>query len=285
MSAMRGRSAMRSRSAGSRDRQQADDPARPRPPGRRGGRRSRGWKVWFSNGSMTPARATGVIHRAAQWPRDVGRSPPAVPAPAASTRLETIADERREIAARDLRRRGRWRGTRPAAALRAPSSAIAAMRVGQLRRRLDGRGRRYAASAPAKSCRCCEQRRRSRPATRRPTDRAPSRRRRCVSAASRIALPALDDAELAVQERAVRRCAHRAVVGRARVRPAVAGRGRRPRRLDDLLDVAEAQHVDAPLQTAERRIGRERRLEGRQRLGVALQRRAASARARPAPAA
>ena len=87
----------------------------------------------------------------------------------------------------------------------------------------------------------------------------------------RIALFALEQAELAVKKRAVRRRLQRPLVRLAGLGQPPRGR-RRPGRLDHVLQAAEAQHVHAAAHIDERRVGGQRSLEGGEGVDVALQR-------------
>ncbi len=201
----------------------------------------------------------------------------------AQQRLEAHADQRRQVAARQLSARPESRGTRPAASRRAPSpprprSARTARCSGSIVAAL-----RYAASAPAKSCRC--------------SSSSPI----CTSETASRGIELRRAPEMV--ERGLRRSHPAARAGRARdtgtrcrARPSSArsyparASSRRPaaaaaaRLGDHVLQVAEAQDVDAP-----REIGRAscRRPAPLRRPRAPRRRargRAASGRVRPAPA-
>ena len=96
-------------------------------------------------------------------------------------------------------------------------------------------------------------------------------RRKCSSAAARIALPALEQAQLAMEKCAIGRRGERPRIGGpGLLRPSGGDRGSRS--LDDVLQAAKPQDVDAARQVGQRRIHRERGFERRERVGLALQR-------------
>ena len=81
----------------------------------------------------------------------------------------------------------------------------------------------------------------------------------------------LEQAELAMQERAVGRGLERALVAGARLGAPAGGRGR-PRLGNDVLQIAEAQDFDAPREIGQRAVHGQRGFERRQRLVVASER-------------
>src|SRR3954462_7944168 len=87
----------------------------------------------------------------------------------------------------------------------------------------------------------------------------------------RIALLPLDARQLAVEKRAVRRRRNRSRVAGNRLVGLARSRSL-PRPRDILLGYAEFQHVDAAFDVGERGIDDERRLEGADRVGLAVER-------------
>ena len=65
----------------------------------------RGWNVWFANGSMMPARPTAMIHGSAQCVRTSVTTQRLTRPHRQHQVAQPHADERRQIASRDLRRR------------------------------------------------------------------------------------------------------------------------------------------------------------------------------------
>ncbi len=229
----------------------------------------RGWNVWFSNGSRTPARVTDEDPRLGPMTANVGDDADIARPHPLDQRRQVHTDQRREIAAGDLRRRrdGLVLGGQPRG-LGARTNRVALgldRGVG-----LDGQRVRVGLH-------------RGIVVAARRQDVAQQAERRCVGRVERnglaqilerrilVAPLALDDREFAIQERRVRRPADgRAIRSNRFVAPAGA-RGL-PGRRHVLLHDAEFQDVDPPLQIDQRAIGGKRRLEGVDRLCVPSER-------------
>ena len=188
----------------------------------------------------------------------------------ADERLEPDADQRGELAARDLRRPGESHGTPPAAARPARvrprrRSSPSAPAVGSIAAAF-----RYAASAPAKSSALLEQLadlHRATPRRRVEFDGAAE----VLERASRCPAARSSSAELAVEERAVGRRLERALRSRAGlIQPAGGRRG--TRRLDDLLQVRKPKHVDPAATSVSDASAASAASNAAERVDVALQR-------------
>ena len=186
----------------------------------------------------------------------------------AQQRLETHADQRRQVAARHLRgcryRAELRRKLRVACPLDEGRDARRQCRIGLDRRRLAVRGfRARIVLLLLEDLTDLHERRRV----------GGIERRRATEVVDRgLGVPVLpfEQAELAMQERAVRAGLQRALVTGARLGPPARGRGG-PRPGDHVLKIAEAQDLDPPGEIGHRAVDGQRRFERRQRLVVAAE--------------
>ena len=229
----------------------------------------RGWKAWFANGSMTPARATAMIQGAAQLLRTSVISAAFAPRRVLQQRPEADADQRRQIRARDLRahdRCARYSAGSSASADRARAASTPRL---DGRVRLDAPGNRRRLSPPPRSRRWPRGSRRSAPASPHRSGRArpPAE---VLERGGGVALLTLDAGELAIEERTVGRARNRRQVGLVRL-VETTGLRRLARARQPLLHGAEPEDFDAARQIGLRRIGGNRRFERRQRVDLAVE--------------